>query len=131
MLAKKGVKLSGHRAIMAIIKEYKLLDELNVFDPKLRSQLSKEHMAKALRAITVIKQKRCGRIKTRTVADGRPHRAYTLKENSSSPTVSRESLFLSLVIDTIESRKEVTADIARAYLKADMTSCLMHFYSLN
>ena len=77
-------------------------------------------MAEALRSITVIKAKRCGRIKRRTVADGRPQRNYIPKEESSSPTVGTESLFLSLVIDAYEGRHIATADIAGAFLHATM-----------
>ena len=110
----------GDAAIKAIVKEFSQLDELDVFEPMRSKQLTKEQMAKALRSITVIKAKRCGRIKGRNVADGRPQRNYIPKEDSSSPTVGTESLFLSLVIDAFEGRHIVTADIAGAFLHAEM-----------
>ena len=108
------------KAISAIVNELSQLDELNVFQPMFLKQLTKEQMAKALRSITVIKAKRCGRIKGRTVADGQPQRNYVPKEESSSPTVGTESLFLSLVIDAYEGRHIATADIAGAFLHATM-----------
>ena len=120
MSAKKGIMMYGDAAIKAIVKEFSQLDELDVFEPMRSKQLTKEQMAKALRSITVIKAKRCGRIKGRNVADGRPQRNYIPKEDSSSPTVGTESLFLSLVIDAFEGRHIVTADIAGAFLHAEM-----------
>ena len=118
MCAKRGIKLYGDKAISAIVKEFSQLDDLDVFQPMYSKQLTKEQMAKALRSITVIKAKRCGRTKGRTVADGRPQRSYVPREDSSSPTVGTESLFLSLVIDAYEGRHIVTADIAGAFLHA-------------
>ena len=120
MSAKKGVAKHGEKAVLAIVKEFIQLDEKDVFEPIKREQLTKEQMAKALRTITVIKEKRCGRIKGRTVADGRMQRNYISKEDSSSPTVGTESLFLSLVIDAHEGRYVVTADVVGAFLLADM-----------
>ena len=120
MSAKAGIKKFGEQAILAIIKEYAQLDSLDVFEPKLMKTLTKEQMAKALRTITVIKAKRCGRIKGRTVADGRPQRNYVAKEDSSSPAVGVESLFISLMNDVKEGRYVVTGDIAGAFLKATM-----------
>ena len=73
-----------------------------------------------MRNITVIKEKRCGPIKERTVADGRCQRNYISKEDGSSPTVGTESLFLSLVIDAHEGRYVVTADAIGAFLLANM-----------
>jgi hypothetical protein len=42
------------------------------------------------------------------------------KENTSSPTVVIESVFLSCVIDADESRNVATVDIPGAFLQADM-----------
>ena len=77
-------------------------------------------MKDCLRLITVIKEKRCGTIKGRAVADGRPQRSYIPREEAASPTVSLESLILSLMIDAQEGRDVATADIAGAFLKGDM-----------
>ena len=125
MSAKKAILKHGDVAIKAIIKEYKQLDDLDVFQPMLSKHLTKEQMAKALRSITVVKEKRCGRIKGRTVADGRAQRPYTTKAESSSPTVGTDSLLLSLLIDAMENRHVVTADIAGAFLKAPMNEFVL------
>jgi hypothetical protein len=68
----------------------------------------------------VVKEKRCGRIKGRTVADGRPQQQLYTKEETSSPTVSTDALMLSLLIDATEHRDVATADVVGAYLHAEM-----------
>jgi hypothetical protein len=120
MTAKKGVKEYGDRAVKAIMKEYDQLDKKNAFEPRLVKTLTKEERARALRSITLIKEKRSGVIKGRTVADGRPQRKYKAPEDVHSPTVSTEGLMTTLAIDAKENRYVVTADVEGAYLHADM-----------
>ena len=73
-----------------------------------------------MRAITLVKEKRSGIIKGRTVADGRGQRDYINREDATSPTVSVEGLLISVAIDAKEHRNVATADIVGAYLHADM-----------
>jgi hypothetical protein len=47
-------------------------------------------------------------------------RAYTNKEEASSPTVAIKSVLLSCVIDAMEGRDVATIDIPRAFMQADM-----------
>ena len=68
----------------------------------------------------MIKEKRCGKIKGRTCADGRPQKAYTLKEDSSSPTIFLESFMASLLIDAHEERDVAIFDVPGAYLHAEL-----------
>ena len=74
----------------------------------------------ALQAINLIKEKRDGRIKGRTVANGRPQKALYEKSETTSPTVSTDALMLSIIVDTHEKRDVATADVTGAYLNADM-----------
>ena len=74
----------------------------------------------ALNLITMIKEKRDGRVKARACADGRKQRKYISKEEVSSPTMQLESLILSLIIDAKEGRDVATADVVGAYLLANM-----------
>ena len=52
--------------------------------------------------------------------DGRPQRAYISKEEAASPTVSLDSLLITLLIDAKEDRDVATADVVGAYLNAYM-----------
>eukprot|EP00980_Cylindrotheca_fusiformis_P023703 scaffold10817_cov108-Cylindrotheca_fusiformis.AAC.1 len=105
MTAKKGIAEFGDRAIEAIIKEYDQLDKKKAFLPRSYESLKPQERHDALRSsITLVSEKRSGRIKGRTVADGRPQRKYTAPEDVHSPTVSTEGLMTSLAIDAKERR---------------------------
>ena len=122
MTATKGLKMFGERAVAAMFKEYKQLDDMGVLGRIDPDSLSSEDKRGALRAINLIKEKRCGKIKGRTCADGRPQRAYTLREDASSPTIFLESLMASLLIDAHEERDVAIFDVPGAYLHAELPS---------
>ena len=59
MGVKAGVKKLGQKAIDAIISECRQLDEQDALHPVLKKDLSNLDLKRALRAITLIKEKRC------------------------------------------------------------------------
>jgi hypothetical protein len=120
MSAKAGIKKHGQVAIDALFEELSQLHNLGVFLTQYGHKLTRAEKRGALHAISVVKEKRCGQIKGRTVADGRPQRQLYTKEETSSPTVSRDALMLSLLIDATEHRDVATANVAGAYLHAEM-----------
>ena len=122
---KEGIKRYGDRAVEAVIKEYAQLDEKGTFEPKDPSKLTSEQKVEALNLITIVKEKRRGKIKERACADGRKQRRYISKEEASAPTIQMESLFLSLLINAKEGRDVATADVVGTYLLTDM-----HDYTL-
>jgi hypothetical protein len=120
MSAAAGIKKHGQVAIDALFKEFAQLHDKNVFEAMDASSLTEKQKKQALRAINVIKEKRCRRIKGRTCADGRPQRSLYRKDETTSPTVSTDALLISIMIDALEQRDVATADIVGAYLNADM-----------
>jgi len=120
MSAKKGIEKFGERALVALAKEYAQLDDLNVFIPKHINELTREEIKKALNAIDLIAEKRCGKIKGRTVADGRKQRPYYNKYDTSSPALGLEAIICTLIIDAAERRHIAIADVSGAFLKAEM-----------
>ena len=70
MSAKKGIKKHGQIAINTILAEYTQLHALGVFKPRFKKELISQQLKDCLRLITVIKEKCCGKIKRRAVADG-------------------------------------------------------------
>jgi hypothetical protein len=118
--AKKGLKVFGEAGADAIISEMKQLDTMDVIEPKAASMLTRAEKKAALEYLMFLKQKRCGRIKGRGCADGRKQRLYMDKEDTSSPTVTTEGLFLSCTIDAKEGRDVATADIPGAFMQTDM-----------
>ena len=120
MSAKKGIKKHGDVAINAILKEYAQLHDLDVFKPRHKSDLTEDQLRECLRLIILIKENRCGKIKGRACADGRPQRKTIPREEPTSPTVGLESLMMTLMVDANEDRDVATADIAGAFLKGNM-----------
>ena len=84
---------------------------MKIFEPLDVSKVAHIEKKQALNLLTMLKEKRDGRLKSRAVADGRKQRLYIKKEDVASPTVKLESLILSLLINTHENRDVVTADV--------------------
>jgi hypothetical protein len=116
----RGLKEFGELGYEATVKE---LDDnllgmgaVRMLKP---SELKKSIRFEALNYLMFLKRKRCGKIKARGCADGRPQREYISKDESSSPTVSIYALMTSCLMDAIEKRKVATCDIPGAFLQAD------------
>ncbi|MFN7263281.1 MAG: reverse transcriptase domain-containing protein, partial [Cyanobacteriota bacterium] len=120
MTAKKGLQYFGQRGADAILAEMKQVHYRNVIRPRMSKDLTKEQKKQALRYLMFLKEKRCGRIKGRGCADGRKQRLWKTREETSSPTVRTESVFLSAVIDACEEREVVTLDVPGAFMQADI-----------
>ena len=120
MSLKKGLKYFGKSGADAVVAEMRQLDYRNVIKPVNKDDLSREQKRRALNYLMYLKQKRCGRIKARGCADGRKQRIYKSKDETSSPTVSTEAVFLTSVINAQERRKVVTIDIPGAFMHVDI-----------
>jgi len=120
MTAKAGIKMYGEKAEQALMQEFAQLEELGVFLAKNEKELTREQKGDALRAINLITEKRDGRIKGRTVADGSVQKGLYEKSQTASPTISTDALLISLIVDAHEKRDVAVADVVAAYLKADM-----------
>jgi hypothetical protein len=64
-----------------------------------------------------LNQKRDGKINGRTVAGGNKQRDYISKEDASSPTVAREAVLLSCIIDAEEGHDVAVVDIPNTFVK--------------
>ena len=124
MSAHKGIKLFGQRAIAAMIKELKQLNDgvipgNPVIAPIPFDELTAKDKKESLEAVNLIAIKRSGKIKGRTCANGSKKRKY-LRDNKDdpSPTASLESIMTTLVIDAYEGRDIAIADVLGAYLHA-------------
>lgn len=98
----KGLKVFGQKGADAVKLEMIQLDELGVAEPRMRNMLTPEERAAALPYLMFLKEKRCGCIEGCGCADGRRQRLYKTKEETSSPTVMTESVFLTSMIDADE-----------------------------
>jgi len=126
MSAKKGIKMFGERAIAALLKEYNQMDKgpmpgKPVFGAVDYHTLSEQEKKEALEAVNLIKEKRDGKIKGRTCANGSKQRQYLKDgENVYSPTCAMESLMTTLIIDALEKRDVAIFDVPGAFLQTEM-----------
>ena len=119
-LLPKGLKIFGDRAREAAYKEMDQLHGRAVFRPEHVSNLSKSEISKAQGSLMFITEKRDGKIKARTVYNGKPTREWMSKEDTRSPTVSLEGLMLTMCVDAKEGRDIMTADVPNAFVQTDM-----------
>ena len=96
------------------------MHDRKVMQPVRRKDLSPEQKQEALGYLMFLKKKQCGKIKGRGCADRHKQRAYITKEQSTSPTISTEAVFLTAVVDAWENRKVAVLDVPRAFMLVDM-----------
>jgi len=80
--------------------EFQQLHDMNVFEDMDPTLLTAQQKRSALRAINLIKEKRCGQIKGRSVADGRSEQERYANVDTSSPTVSNNALMMSVRVES-------------------------------
>ena len=120
MSASAGLKKYGRKAEETLMAEFSQLEDLDVYKPLDPRKFTRAQKKAALRAINLIKEKRCGRLKGHTVADGTLQKGMYDKTETASPTLATDSLMVSIIVDAFECRDVATADITGAYLKAYM-----------
>ena len=97
----------------------KQFHDREVVRPLKPSQITKEIKNKALAYLMFLKMKTSGEIKARGCADGRPHRVYKSKQETSSPTAAIESIFITSAMATKEGRDVATVDIPWTFLQTE------------
>jgi hypothetical protein len=118
---KQGLKAFPVKARDTTIAEITQLHEMQVFQSVHKFSLTNQDLLRVLNSITFIKQKRCGKIKARICADGRPQQAIFEKWEATSPTVRTESVLLTSVVDAYEKRVIDVYDIPGAFLHTTQT----------
>ena len=124
MSASRGIKLFGEKAVSAIFKELKHLNNgVLLGNPAIVhiciEPLTEGDKKKTLEAVNLIKVKRCGKVKGMTCANGLRQRNFVkVEDNFTSPTASLESILTTLVIDAYEGKDVAVADVPGAYLHA-------------
>ena len=116
MSLKAGLRTFGNDGVRAVEKEMRQLHDQGVMIPVHKKSLTAEQRKEALAYLMFLKRKCCGKVKGRGCTDGQKQRAYVAKEESTAPTVSTEAVFLTAVIDALESREVVVLDVPRAFM---------------
>ena len=120
MSAKKSLNVFGEARANAITKDLKQIMYQNVIHCFLPSQLNCKQNWVALKYLMFLKEKHCGKIKGRGCADGCKQQVYKSNDETSTPTIYVESLFLLSMLNTKESRYTVTSDVPGAFMQADI-----------
>ena len=120
MTAKKGLKQFGTAGADAIMKELKQIVHRKVMEGRKSGKLTTAQKKAALKYLMFLKQKRCGKIKGRGCADGRKQRLYKSKEETTSPTITTEALFITCLVDALENRCVATCDMPGAFMHSDI-----------
>ena len=117
----RGLKEFGDDGVQAVAKEMRQWHDQEVLEPTEAGTMTREEKRRTLRYLMFLKKKRCGRIKGRGCADGQSQRDYTLKEDTSAPTVFIESVMLSWCIQDANDHRDVaTVDLPGAFMHANM-----------
>ena len=124
MSAKAGIKQFGKKGKEAIMLELEQLLYHKVMQGHDAKTLTKQQKQAALKYLMFLKEKRCGKIKGRGCANGRKQRLYKTKDETSSPMISIESLFLTCLIDAMEERCVITCDIPGAFMQTDINELI-------
>jgi len=114
-----GIKKFQQRGEAGVTKELTQMHDMDVFRPMMKDDLTRDERKKALASLMFLKEKRDQSVKARMCADGRGQRGDWSKQDTTSPTVSTESVFITTVIDAHEGRDVACFDIPGAFLHAD------------
>ena len=114
-----GLKKFQEREEKGVTTELAQMHKIAVFAPIMKSYLTFDEKKKAISTLMFLKEKWAKTVKGWFCADGRKQRGDWMKQETTSPTVSNQSLFLTLVVDAHERRDVACYDIPGAFLHAD------------
>ncbi len=100
----RGLKHFGKKGYDAAYSEMKQLHDRTVFVPVNVQSLTPQEKRRAMESLIFLVEKRDGRVKARTCANGSTQRDYISKEEAASPTVMSESILITATIDAKEER---------------------------
>ena len=116
-----GIKKFKAKGEAGVTKELTQMHDMEVFRPVDEESLSYREKKDALSSLMFLKEKRDATVKARMCADGRKQRDGTRpKQETTSPTVATESVFITAVVDTHEGRDVACYDIPGAFLHAHL-----------
>ncbi len=115
-----GMKKFQERGEARVTKELTQMHDMDVFRPVMRDALTWDKRKKALASLRFLKEKRDQLVRAQMCADGRGQRGDWSKQDTTSPTVLIESVFITVVNDVHEGQDVACFDILGAFLHADL-----------
>ena len=96
------------------------LHERAVFEPIRVNDMTQVERKRAMESLIFLVEKRDGRVKARTCANGSTQCAYMERDEAASPTAMTESILITATIDAKQNRDVMTADIPNAFVQTDV-----------
>ena len=113
---KQGIKKFGEKGYNAAFGEMLQLHQIKCFRPVGVSEMTNWEKKRALESLIFLVEKRDGRVKGRTCANGSVQREWVDKKDASSSTAYMESIMLTATIDAEEERDVATIDIPNFFI---------------
>jgi hypothetical protein len=88
--------------------------------PILIEELTHVKRKRAMESLIFLTEKKAGRIKAMTCANGSTQREYTNRDKAASPTAIAESHIITAVIEGKQGCDVMTTDIPNAYMQTDV-----------
>jgi hypothetical protein len=95
------------------------MHNMEVFCPVTRDLLTKEERMKAIASLMFLKEKRDHLVKARMCANRQNQRGDWTKQDTTSPTVFTEAVFITVVFDAYEKCNVACFNIPGTFLHAD------------
>ncbi len=99
---KAGIKKFQDRGKAGVSKELTQMHNMEVFHPVTRDVLTKEEKTEAVASLMFLKEKRDHLVKASMCTDGQKQRGDWKKQDTTSPTVLMEAVFITAVVNSYE-----------------------------
>jgi hypothetical protein len=116
----RGIKEFGERGHKAVHEEMKQLHNRVIFIPILIEKLTHVKRKQAMESLIFPTEKKDGRIKARTCANGNTQRKYTDHDKAASSTAMAESHIITAVIEAKQGCNVMTANIPNTFVQMDV-----------
>ena len=113
----KGIKKFGQKGKDAAIKEMKQLHDRTVFEGIKVKDMTPLERKRAMESLLFLVEKRDGKIKARTCANGSTQREYIDREDATSPTAATEAILITGVINAKQQRDIMPNDVPDAFVQ--------------
>ncbi len=100
-------------------KECTQMHDMEVFHPVTKDSLTKEERTKAVTSLMFFKEKRDHLVKARMCTNQQKQRGDWTKQDTTSPTMLMEAVFITAVVDAYEECNAICFDIPGTFLHAD------------
>jgi hypothetical protein len=114
-----GIKKFKECGKAGVSKKLTQMHDMQVFQPICKNDLTYDEKKKALTLLMFLKEKRDKSVKAQMCADGRKQRGDWTKQQSTSPTMATELVFITPVIDAHKGQDVACFDIPGAFLHAN------------